>query len=68
MKKIEAIIKPFKLDEVKNALSLIGIQGLKSTDKWRDFIDCEAIENEHQIRQKQFEIMSNYIFLQYKIF
>merc|ERR1711988_1012823 len=28
MKKIEAIIKPFKLDEVKNALSLIGIQGL----------------------------------------
>ena len=28
MKKIEAIIKPFKLDEVKNALSIIGIQGL----------------------------------------
>jgi nitrogen regulatory protein P-II 1 len=28
IKKIEAIIKPFKLDEVKNALALIGIQGL----------------------------------------
>ena len=28
MKKIEAIITPFKLDEVKNSLSLIGIQGL----------------------------------------
>ena len=28
MKLITAIIKPFKLDEVKNALSLIGIQGL----------------------------------------
>ena len=28
MKKIEAIIKLFKLDEVKNSLSLIGIQGL----------------------------------------
>ena len=28
MKKIEAIIKPFKLDEVKEALSAIGIQGL----------------------------------------
>ncbi len=28
MKKIEAIIKPFKLDEVKNELSKIGIQGL----------------------------------------
>ena len=28
MKKIEAIIKPFKLDEVKEALSSIGVQGL----------------------------------------
>lgn len=28
MKKIEAIIKPFKLDEVKESLSEIGIQGL----------------------------------------
>ena len=28
MKKIEAIIKPFKLDEVKNSLAEIGIQGL----------------------------------------
>ncbi len=28
MKKVEAIIKPFKLDEVKEALSGIGIQGL----------------------------------------
>nr|WP_320010701.1 P-II family nitrogen regulator [uncultured Desulfobulbus sp.] len=28
MKKIEAIIKPFKLDEVKNALNDIGIKGM----------------------------------------
>ncbi|MSO70523.1 MAG: P-II family nitrogen regulator [Alphaproteobacteria bacterium] len=28
MKKIEAIIKPFKLDEVKEALNAIGLQGL----------------------------------------
>ncbi|HEY3374904.1 MAG TPA: P-II family nitrogen regulator [Candidatus Aquicultor sp.] len=28
MKKIEAIIKPFKLDDVKNALSKLGIQGM----------------------------------------
>ena len=28
MKKIEAIIKPFKVDEVKTALAEIGIQGL----------------------------------------
>jgi nitrogen regulatory protein P-II 1 len=27
MKKIEAIIKPFKLDDVKEALNKIGIQG-----------------------------------------
>jgi len=28
MKKVEAIIKPFKLDEVKEALSEIGVQGM----------------------------------------
>lgn len=28
MKKIEAIIKPFKLDEVKDALTAIGIEGM----------------------------------------
>lgn len=28
MKKIEAIVKPFKLDEVKEALNEIGIQGI----------------------------------------
>ena len=28
MKKIEAVIKPFKLDEVKEALNEIGIQGM----------------------------------------
>ena len=32
MKKIEAIIKPFKLDEVKEALSKTGIQGLTITE------------------------------------
>ncbi len=28
MKKIEAIIKPFKLDEVRNALVKLGVQGM----------------------------------------
>ncbi|MFT6911575.1 MAG: nitrogen regulatory protein P-II 1 [Paracoccaceae bacterium] len=28
MKKIEAIIKPFKLDDVKEALQAVGVQGL----------------------------------------
>ena len=32
MKKVEAIIKPFKLDEVKEALSAIGVQGLTVTE------------------------------------
>jgi nitrogen regulatory protein P-II 2 len=32
MKKVEAIIKPFKLDEVKEALQEAGIQGLTVTE------------------------------------
>jgi nitrogen regulatory protein P-II 1 len=32
MKKIEAIIKPFKLDEVRDRLSEIGIQGMTVTE------------------------------------
>ena len=32
MKKIEAIIKPFKLEDVKEALSEIGIQGMTVTE------------------------------------
>jgi nitrogen regulatory protein P-II 1 len=32
MKKIEAIIKPFKLDEVREALSEVGIAGLTVTE------------------------------------
>ncbi len=32
MRKIEAIIKPFKLDEVKEALHAIGIQGMTVTE------------------------------------
>ena len=32
MKKVEAIIKPFKLDEVKDALNEIGIQGMTVTE------------------------------------
>jgi len=32
VKKVEAVIKPFKLDEVKNALSQVGVQGLTVTE------------------------------------
>ena len=32
LKKIEAIIKPFKLDEVKDALAEVGVQGMTVTE------------------------------------
>jgi nitrogen regulatory protein P-II 1 len=32
MKRVEAIIKPFKLDEVKEALAEVGIQGMTVTE------------------------------------
>ena len=32
MKKIEAVIKPFKLDEVREALSEVGVTGLTVTE------------------------------------
>ena len=32
MKKVEAIIKPFKLDDVREALSAIGITGMTATE------------------------------------
>ena len=32
MKKVEAIIKPFKLDEVKDKLNEIGVQGITVTE------------------------------------
>ncbi len=37
MKKIEAIIKPFKLDEVKDAMSAIGVSGMTVTPETRGF-------------------------------
>ena len=33
MKKVEAIIKPFKLDEVKEALHEVGVSGITVTDE-----------------------------------
>ncbi len=32
MKKVEAVVKPFKLDDVKDALQAIGIQGVTVTE------------------------------------
>ena len=32
MKKIEAVIKPFKLEEVKDALAEVGIEGMTVTE------------------------------------
>ncbi len=39
MKKVEAIIKPFKLDEVKEALHEIGVQGLLH------FVELERLDD-----------------------
>ena len=44
MKKIEAIIKPFKLDEVKEALQDIGVQGL-SVLEVKGSVDRKGIPN-----------------------
>ena len=32
MKKIEAVIKPFKIDEVKEALEKVGVRGITMTE------------------------------------
>ncbi|NCP64496.1 MAG: P-II family nitrogen regulator [Paraglaciecola sp.] len=32
MKKVEAIIKPFKLDDVREALALVGVNGMTVTE------------------------------------
>ena len=44
MKKIEAVIKPFKLDEVREALSEVGIAGLTVTEvaDVRSALQCAA--------------------------
>jgi nitrogen regulatory protein P-II 1 len=42
MKKIEAIVKPFKLDEVREALSEVGVTGLTVTEV--DFLPKVKIE------------------------
>jgi len=50
MKKIEAIIKPFKLDEVREALSVLGVSGLTVTEvkgfgRRRGIPSCIAVRN-----------------------
>jgi nitrogen regulatory protein PII len=43
MKKIEAIVKPFKLDEVKEALQEVGLQGITVTER----VPLKVGENAH---------------------
>jgi nitrogen regulatory protein P-II 1 len=50
MKKIEAVIKPFKLDEVKEALQALGIQGMtvleaKGFGRQKGQTDCTGARN-----------------------
>ena len=44
MKKIEAIIKPFKLDEVKEALQDMGVQGMTGAEYVVDFLPKIKVE------------------------
>ena len=48
MKMVEAIVKPFKLDEVKEALTKAGIQGMTV----EEVKDAKRIKWAHYIRQK----------------
>ena len=50
MKLITAIIKPFKLDDVRNALSEIGVQGITVTEvkgfgRQRATLNCIEVRN-----------------------
>ena len=38
MKLVTAIIKPFKLDEVKEALQEVGLQGITVTEQGKPFV------------------------------
>ena len=48
MKLITAIIKPFKLDDVRDALSEIGVQGLTVTEV-KGFGRQKAIQNSTEV-------------------
>ena len=49
MKKVEAIIKPFKLDEVKDKLNEIGIKGI-TVSEVKGLVDREATLNYTEAR------------------
>ena len=51
MKKIEAIIKPFKLEEVKDALSELGIEGMIPPFK----LTCANHEGSDKFRMMQWD-------------
>ena len=44
MKKVEAIIKPFKLDEVKEAIQGVGVQGLTVSTAIKQDILLQVIQ------------------------
>ena len=43
MKKVEAIVKPFKLDNVKEGLTAVGVKGLTVTGETVGFVTALAI-------------------------
>ncbi|MEJ2180674.1 MAG: P-II family nitrogen regulator [Gammaproteobacteria bacterium] len=49
MKKIEAIIKPFKLDDVREALSEIGVMGMTATEVKLPKVKIETVVSDDQV-------------------
>ena len=50
MKKIEAIIKPFKLDDVKDKLNEIGVKGITVTEVKIDNIEDDIREIKDDVK------------------
>ena len=45
MKQVVAIIKPFKLDEVRESLAEIGVQGMKVSEDKKVILSFTAVQN-----------------------
>ena len=55
MKLIFAVFKPFKLDEVREALTEIGITGMTVTDVKKATRNCTAVRNTSWIFSRKFK-------------
>ena len=56
MKLIFAVFKPFKLDEVREALTEIGITGMTVSDAKKATRNCTAVRNTSWIFSRKFKL------------